>query len=148
MNQFWFDIAWIPVKYVLWVQPTRVSLYFFYFALGVYAYRRRWFGAGGYAPRFALWLPLAIFTGGALLWYKMHFGFALARLPLRAGNGLLHCLFCLCTTLALFGLFHACMNWTSAFLTKLAASSYAIYWVHMPIVLLSNFVVRGYHWNI
>jgi peptidoglycan/LPS O-acetylase OafA/YrhL len=78
----------------------------------------------------------------------MHFGFLMPRLPLRAGNGVLHCLFCLCTVLALFGLFRAYLNWTSAFLSKLAAGSYAIYWVHMPIVLLSNLAVRGYHWNI
>jgi peptidoglycan/LPS O-acetylase OafA/YrhL len=148
VNQFWYDPAWIPVKYILWVEPTRVSLYCFYFALGVYAHRRRWFGAGGYSPRFALWLPLAVVTGGTLFWYKMHFGFLMPRLPLRAGNGVLHCLFCLCTVLALFGLFRAYLNWTSAFLSKLAAGSYAIYWVHMPIVLLSNLAVRGYHWNI
>jgi len=50
--------------------------------------------------------------------------------------------------LALLGLFRAYLDWTSAFLAKLAASSYAIYWVHMPIVLLSNLVVQGYRWNI
>ena len=148
VNQFWSDFAWIPVKYVLWVQPTRVSLYLFYFALGVYAYRKRWFGAGGYTPRVALWLPLAVVTGGMFCWYKIHFRFLMLRLPLRAGNNMLHCLFCLCTILALLGLFRAYLDWTSAFLAKLAASSYAIYWVHMPIVLLSNLVVQGYRWNI
>jgi peptidoglycan/LPS O-acetylase OafA/YrhL len=148
VNQFWSDIAWIPVKYVLWVQPTRVSLYVFYFALGVYAYRKRWFGTGGYTPRVALWLPLAVVTGGMFCWYKLYFSFHMVRLPLRAGNNMLHCLFCLCTILALLGLFHSYLDWTSGLLTKLAASSYAIYWVHMPIVLLSTLVVRGYHWNI
>jgi hypothetical protein len=148
VNQFWSDFAWIPVKYVLWLQPTRASLYVFYFALGIYAYRKRWFGAGGYTPRVALWLPLAVVTGGMFCLYKIHFSFLMLRLPLRVGNNMLHCLYCLCTTFALLGLSRAYLDWTSAFLAKLAVSSYAIYWVHMPIVLLSNLLVRGYHWNI
>jgi peptidoglycan/LPS O-acetylase OafA/YrhL len=89
-----------------------------------------------------------VVTGGMFCWYKLYFSFHMVRLPLRAGNNMLHCLFCLCTILALLGLFHSYLDWTSGLLTKLAASSYAIYWVHMPIVLLSTLVVRGYHWNI
>jgi peptidoglycan/LPS O-acetylase OafA/YrhL len=148
INQFWFDFAWVPVKYVLWVQPTRVSLEAFYFALGVYAYRRRWFGDGGYIPRTALWLPVAVVSGTVFFLYKMHFGFLMPQLQIRVGHGLLHCLYCLTTSLALLALFRTHLDRTSAFLAKLAASSYAIYWVHMPIVMLCNLAVRGYHWNI
>jgi len=148
VNQFWYDFSWVPVKYVLWIQPTRVSLEAFYFALGVYAYRRQWFGAGGYKPNFALWLPLAAVSGAVFLWYKLQFGFLMPRLPVRIGHGLLHCFFCFSATAALLGIFRAYLDRTSAFLTKLAASSYAIYWVHMPIVLLSGLAIRGFHWNI
>jgi peptidoglycan/LPS O-acetylase OafA/YrhL len=148
INQFWYDFAWVPVKYILWVQPTRVSLEAFYFALGVYAYRRRWFAADGFRPKAAVWLPLALISGGAFFCYKLHFGFLMPHLAVRIGHGFLHCFFCLCTVAALLGIFRAYLDFTNAFLSKLAASSYAIYWVHMPIVLLSNLAIRGYHWNI
>jgi hypothetical protein len=148
VNQFWFDFAWVPVKYVLWVQPTRVSLEAFYFALGVYAYRRRWVGAGGYNPSPLLWLPLALVAGAVFFFYKFHFGFLMPQLPVRVGHGLLHCLFCLASSIALLALFGTYLDRSSAFFAKLASSSYAIYWVHMPIVMLSNLAVQGYHWNI
>jgi peptidoglycan/LPS O-acetylase OafA/YrhL len=68
VNQFWFDFQWVPVKYVLWVQPTRVSLEAFYFVLGVYAYRRHWFASDGYKPKIAVWLPLALISGAGSSW--------------------------------------------------------------------------------
>ncbi len=148
INQFWFDFQWVPVYYVLWVQPTRVSLEAFYFALGVYAYRQQWFVSDGYRPRFALWLPLAAITGAVFFVYKMKVGFLMPEFTERALHALLHCFFCLCCTLALIGLFQKYMNRTGAFLGRLAVGSYAIYVIHYPFVFLFNLMVRGYDWNI
>jgi peptidoglycan/LPS O-acetylase OafA/YrhL len=148
INQHWYDFSWVPVKFILWVQPTRVSLEAFYFALGVYAYRRQWFGARDYTPSVILWVPLAIASGAGFFWYKMHFGFLMPLLQVRIGHGLLHCFFCLTSTFALLGLFRSYLDWSTPFLARLAAGSYAIYWVHMPVTMLANLAVRGYHWNI
>jgi hypothetical protein len=148
INQFWFDFAWVPVKYILWVQPTRVSLEAFYFALGVYAWKRRWFSAEGCRPNPAVWTCLAIASGAGFLAYKFHVGFLMPLLRVRIGHGLMHCFFCLATTVALFGLFRNYLNWTSPLLTRLARGSYAIYWIHMPLVFLANLAIRGLHWNI
>jgi hypothetical protein len=148
VNQFWHDFTWVPVRYILWVQPTRVSLEAFYFALGVHAYRRQWFGREGYRPETSVWTVIATLTGIIFLSYKLHFGVLMPQLPVRIGHGLLHCLFCMSTTFALLGAFRTWWNKTSWLLAKLAESSYAIYWVHMPIVLLSGLAIRGFHWNI
>ncbi|MGC9158150.1 MAG: acyltransferase family protein [Terracidiphilus sp.] len=148
INQFWFDFQWVPVHYVLWVQPTRVSLEAFYFALGVYAYRQQWFAADGYRPRFALWLPVAAVTGAVFLVYKLKVGFLMPLFAERAVHGLLHCFFCLCTTLALVGLFQKYLNRTNPFFSRLALGSYPIYVIHLPIVFFFNLMVRGYDWNI
>ncbi len=40
VNQYVIDYTWVPLSYLLVIQPTRFSLYIFYFALGVHAYRR------------------------------------------------------------------------------------------------------------
>ncbi|WP_165498337.1 acyltransferase family protein [Siculibacillus lacustris] len=148
VNQFWFDFQWVPIDYVLWVQPTRVSLEAFYFVLGVHACRGRWFVAGGYRPNVVVWLPVAVAAGALLFVYKMWVGFLMPELWMRAGHAVLHCLFCLATTLALIGLFQAHADRTGAFLGRLAAASFGIYWVHMPIVFAFNLLVRGYDWNI
>ena len=133
---------------MLWVQPTRVSLEAFYFALGVYAYRQQWFATDGYRPRFALWLPLAVVTGAVFLVYKLKAGFLMPEFQVRALHALLHCFFCLSSTLALVGLFQRYLNRTGALLGRLAVGSYAIYVIHMPIVFFFNLMVRGCDWNI
>lgn len=66
VNQFVIDYTWVPVAYLLVIQPTRFSLYIFFFTLGVHAYRRRWFTAGGYNPRIMVWLPASLF----LAWHS------------------------------------------------------------------------------
>ncbi len=148
INGFWFDFQWVPVHYVLWVQPTRVSLEAFYFALGVYAYRQQWFVSDGYRPRISLWLPLAVVTGAVFFIYKMKVGWLMPEYTVRAVHALLHCFFCLSVTLALVGLFQKYMNRTGRFLDRLAVGSYAIYVIHFPFVFLFNLMVRPYPWNI
>ena len=86
VNQHVIDYAWVPVAYLLVIQPTRFSLYIFYFALGVHAYRRRWFTDGGYNPRIATWVPLSVLLGAAFMLYKLRFGLKLDQLRYRAGN--------------------------------------------------------------
>ena len=134
VNQYVIDYTWVPVSYLLVIQPTRFSLYIFYFALGVHAYRRRWFTAGGYRPRIATWLPLSLLLGAAFMMYKLAFGLKLDQLKYRAGNDLLHCAFCLASVFALIALFEKLVNRSSGLWRGLARNSYAIYCVHMVIV--------------
>ena len=122
------------MSYLLVIQPTRFSLYIFYFALGVHAYRRRWFTAGGYNPRIATWLPLSLLLGAAFMMYKLAFGLKLDQLKYRAGNDLLHCAFCLASVFALIAVFEKLVNRSSGLWRGLARNSYAIYCVHMVIV--------------
>jgi glucans biosynthesis protein C len=90
VNQHVNDYAWVSVSYLLVIQPTRFSLYIFFFALGVHGYRRRWFTANGYNPRIAAWLPLSLVLGAAFMLYKLRFGLKLDQFRYRAGNDVLH----------------------------------------------------------
>jgi hypothetical protein len=80
------DYAWVPVAYLLVIQPTRFSLYIFNFALGVHAYRRRWFTDSGYNPRIAIWLPLSVLLGAAFMFYKLTFGLKLREKKANASS--------------------------------------------------------------
>ncbi len=148
VNQYVIDYTWVPVSYLLVIQPTRFSLYIFYFALGVHAYRRRWFTAGGYRPRIVTWLPLSLVLGAAFMMYKLAFGLKLGQLKYRAGNDLLHCAFCLASVFALIAVFEKLVNRSSALWRGLARNSYAIYCVHMVIVPPVALMIRPLPWNI
>ncbi len=148
VNQQVNDYAWVPVSYLLVIQPTRFSLYIFFFALGVHGYRRRWFTANGYNPRIATWLPLSLVLGAAFMMYKLAFGLKLDQLRYRVGNDVLHCTFCLAAVFALIAVFQKCLNCTSKLWRGLSRNSYAIYCVHMVIVPPLALLIRPLPWNI
>jgi len=148
VNQYVSDYAWVPVSYLLVIQPTRFSLYIFCFVLGVHAYRRGWFTPKGYTPRAVTWLPLSLVLATAFMLYKLAFGLKLDQFRYRAGNDILHCAFCLAAMLALVAVFQTFLDRTSAMWRGLARNSYAMYCVHLVIVPPLALVVRPLPWNI
>ncbi len=148
VNQQANDYAWVTASYLLVIQPTRFSLYIFFFALGVHAYRRRWFTANGYNPRIATWLPLSLMLGTAFMLYKLTFGLKLDQFRYRVGNDVLHCAFCLAAVFALIAVFQKFLNRTSPVWRGLSKNSYAIYCVHMVIVPPLALLIRPLPWNI
>jgi glucan biosynthesis protein C len=148
VNQHVNDYAWVTASYLLVIQPTRFSLYMFFFALGVHAYRRRWFTANGYNPRIITWLPLSMGLGTAFMLYKLTYGLNLDQLRYRAGNDVLHCAFCLTAVLALIAVFQKFLNCTTPVWRSLSKNSYAIYCVHMVIVPPLALLIRPLPWNI
>ncbi len=134
------DYEWVNVKYIFMIQPTRVVLYILYFMLGIYAYRRQWFVPGGYCPRPLKWSVGAIVTGALFLNGKA----ALASnsgLVVLAQNAFLHTLFCLCAVFALVGIFQRWVNSRSYIWRRLAANSYAIYFIHQFPVFFLNYAL-------
>jgi glucan biosynthesis protein C len=148
VNQHVNDYQWVPVSYLLVIQPTRFSLYIFVFALGVHAYRRRWFTAGGYNPQIVTWLPLSLVLGAAFMMHKLTYGMKLDQLRYRAGNDVLHCAFCLAAMFALIAVFQKLVNHTSRLWRALSQNSYAMYCVHMVIVPPMAMLIRPLPWNI
>ena len=148
VKQFLDDYTWIMVKHVIMFQPTRCVLYGFYFVLGIYAHRKQWFTAYGYMPRISFWGPSAIVLGGIYTQFRIMFWVKRELLIVMVGNDLLYSFFCLTAVFALVALFYRWMNYTSNMLSKLAGNSYAIYFIHQPILMLLILAVRGYQLNV
>ena len=148
VKQFFDDYTWIMVKHVIMFQPTRCVLYGFYFVLGIYAHRKQWFTAYGYMPKISFWGPSAIVLGGIYTQFRIMFWAKRELLIVMVGNDLLYSFFCLTAVFALLALFYRWMNYTSNLLSKLAGNSYAIYFIHQPILMLSILAVRGYQLNV
>lgn len=147
-KQFVDDYSWVMVKHVIMFQPTRCVLYALYFALGIYAHRHQWFTASGYIPNIQFWVPAAIVLGSIYSQYKITFWAKRELLLVMAGNDLLYSFFCLTAIFALVASFHRWLNYTSNLLSKLAANSFAIYFIHQPIVMLLVLAMRGYTLNV
>lgn len=143
-KQFMDDFTWVMIPNVLMFQPTRCTLYVFYFMLGVYAYRKQWFAASGYMPNVKFWMPLAVVLGGVYAQYRIALWPKRDLALVMIGNDLLYGFFCLAAVFGLVALFHQRMNYTSDLLSKLAKNSYAIYFIHQPVLMLSILAVREY----
>ena len=143
-KQFIADFTWIMLPNLLMFQPTRCTFYVFYFALGVYAYRKQWFTSCGYMPNVKFWLPMAVLLGGIYARYRMVFWSKRELTVVMLGNDLLYGFFCLAAVLGLIALFHQRMNYTTNLLRKLAGNSYAIYFIHQPVLMLSILAIREY----
>jgi hypothetical protein len=148
VNQYVNDYAWVTASYLLVIQPTRFSLYIFFFILGVHAYRRQWFTPNGYNPRIVTWLPLSLVLGMTFMLYKLAYGLKLDQFRYRVGNDVLHCAFCLTAVFALIAVFQKFLNRTSPVWRSLSKNSYAIYCVHMVIVPPLALLIRPLPWNI
>lgn len=148
VKQFVNDYTWIMITNVLMFQPTRCTLYIFYFALGVYAFRQQWFTPQGYMPGVRFWMPAAVLLGGIYAQYRIMLWPKRDLMLVMIGNDLLYCFFCMAAVFGLIALFHNRMNYTSNLLSKLAANSYAIYFIHQPILMLIILAVRGYQLHV
>jgi len=142
------DYTWIMITNVIMFQPTRCTLYVFYFALGVYAYRQQWFTPHGYMPGVKFWMPAAVLLGGIYAKYRIALWSKRELMVVMIGNDILYCFFCLAAVFGLIALFHYWINYTSNLLSKLAANSYTIYFIHQPILMLMILAVRGYELHV
>ena len=100
------DFTWVMIPNVIMFQPTRCTLYIFYFVLGIYAYRKKWFTASGYMPDVKIWMPVAVILGGVYAQYRIALWPKRELLLVILGNDLLYGFFCLAAVLGLISLFH------------------------------------------
>ena len=131
---------WVVIASVLQFQPTRVGLYAICFCLGIFAYRNNWFESGKILDNIVLWV---LCTLG--LWVGKEAVLSMLLTQFSITLGVLHetirafLVFSVIMTLVAFGKRY----WQSASGTNrlLAANSYTIYLIHMPIVLLVQLVL-------
>lgn len=132
------DGSWIRIGGLLLFQPTRVPLYAGLFCLGIHAYSRNWFvrrklpGATWTWLAASLGLLLAFLTASGAFYDQT----APNTLYLALSHGLLRTFLCLSLIGFFTSLAYSCCNSPTRINRSLAASSYDIYLVHLPIVVL------------
>lgn len=114
------------------IQPARVAFYVGYFALGVYAKRRAWFGAAGYRPDLGPWGWGSVVAGVGYLAFR--FAGNPTTVGERAVAAVLFATFCLTALIAGIALFQTAADGAGAAWRTLASNAYGIYYVH-PLIL-------------
>jgi glucans biosynthesis protein C len=124
------------------IPVTRFIPYLCYFFLGVLAYKQQWFTDARLIPKIRGWVLFLIL----LLTFSKK-----GLLPDRIEAicyALSYYFFCLTATLALLAFFQKRINFTSKLLSNLSANSFAVYFVHMLIVLPLNLAIQNLQWNV
>jgi glucan biosynthesis protein C len=122
---------WQPAA-ILVLQPARVAFYVGYFALGVYAERRRWFTDDGYRPEPGPWAWGAVIAGFGYL--ALRLSGPIDTVAARVTASVLFSVFCFAALMGSLAVFQRVGNWSSTAWRILGANSYGIYYVH-PLVL-------------
>lgn len=126
---------WVIIANLVQFQATRLFLYLFYFPVGIYAAWKGWFANGNAVGRLKIWLPVWL---GMMLFFlgtvqKMEGG--TPSLPLLMGYCFSRAFLCLSSLMVFISFAYHYWNGGSKFNRTMAANSYGIYILHMPIVL-------------
>lgn len=134
--------SWANLRWLLF-QPVRLPLYFGFYLLGVMAWRRSWLESGSLPGPLWAWALAALVSTGA---YFVITG-SLMTLPylLAPGQNLLLAVIRTGLSLAWLGLLLRIFgHWAAGagpLLASLAASSYAIYLLHLPICVVAQWML-------
>ncbi|MBQ2760452.1 MAG: acyltransferase family protein [Mailhella sp.] len=127
--------TWTFYGYVLVLQPVRVPTYIAVFFLGAWAWKKRWFTPGGYAPSCLPWCTAFLVTGLPYIWQKLFLAqYASTPALLVWANALYQSAFTVSALFGLLALFHRRFNRASRLSSALSATSYGVYYLHQPIL--------------
>lgn len=127
--------TWHHFAYILVLQPVRIPSYILIFFTGVLAWKWGWFQACGYVPSPKRWALPFLILSVLYLWQKLFLPYSgISAEALAAANGLCQGLFSVTAVFFLLGFFHRYVDFTTPLLTKLSATSYAVYYIHQPIL--------------
>ena len=115
------------IPYIAQIRPDWLFLSFFAFALGVYAFRHRWFTPSGYQPK-----------GRALLGFAIMIGVYAAWMPGKGATiltALTPTLLLIASVLGLSACFRQQFNGHTAWSHTLHRLSYGLFFVSEPIIL-------------
>ncbi len=126
---------WVIIANLVQFQATRLFLYLFYFPVGIYAAWKGWFVNGNAVGRLRIWLPVWLGMMLVFLGTVQKMGGSTPSLPLLMGYCFSRAFLCLSSLMVFISFAYRYWNGGSQFNRTMAANSYGIYILHMPIVL-------------
>ncbi len=143
VNLYSQDGYWAKIGGLLLFRPDRMPLFAGMFGLGVYASSRSWFVLHPLPGSVWLWSVAGFVLTSALLVGSRVIYADAASFQLSMAHGLLRAFLCLSYVGLLVSIGHKYWNSPSRIDRNLAASSYDIYLIHMPIVVIFQFIFHS-----
>jgi len=143
VNSKFPDYRWYTVGTFFTLQPTRVVLYVAYFLLGLYAFTRKWFLENEGPGYLGYWLAAAVFLMAAFYLFCFK-GIWIHFRPDTLPYALLRTFLCLSATMAVILFAGRFWNRSSAVDRAFSDNSYIIYLIHMPIVVILQFLLASW----
>ncbi|MFC1884151.1 acyltransferase [Thermodesulfobacteriota bacterium] len=139
VNSIYPDYRWFTIGTFFTVQPTRLVLYIGYFALGVYAFSKKWFMSSKTPGYPIFWLSLFVLLLVVFSGYCI--GGRFAAIPFGTFPfALIRSFLCLSSLMVFILLFSRFWNRSSRIDKAFSDNSYTIYLIHMPIVVIFQFL--------
>jgi peptidoglycan/LPS O-acetylase OafA/YrhL len=141
VNLFISDFYWIGfyelgLPFFNILQLTRSVLYIGFFSLGVYAFKNGWFSQKTNTKSLVFWSVSILILGNLLVFFYYFYYLEIeTSLNLIFIRALLWSFFCFSMLIFLLNFFKSRFNKPSRLGSRISANSYAIYIIHLPLVV-------------
>ncbi len=138
INLFVKSYEWTRL-YIIEFQTIKIPVYFCYFLLGIYAYKKRWF-ENGFKPNIFLWVPIyLISTIMIIIFVSNAQDTILWKLLYNSSSSLQTMAF----FLVIIALSRKTMDRDILFFRKTSRSSFAVYIIHLNILFIIQYLTRN-----
>ncbi|MGA2141113.1 MAG: acyltransferase [Brevinematales bacterium] len=139
INIFVKEDSW-TMLYIIQFQTTKIPVYAVYFFLGIYAFRKGWFGEG-YIPNIYLWAPVFLASAFAVLVMAIKMPQTIIWKFIYDSIASLQIMAFLFSIIALS---RRTMDRDTPFLRNVSRSSYAVYLIHMNLLFVIVYLTRDF----
>lgn len=139
------DGSWTSLFNILVFQPTRATIYLLYFFLGIIVYLNNFKISDNLLKKMPVFITATFFLSLIYLSFKIYF-LSLNSRPIifKFLNSMLHFTLCFSIFFTLLLIFKRYFNKSIPALNRLARSSYSIYFIHMIIVVIIQYLLLPY----
>jgi len=134
---------WFCLTSFLFFQPARLFLYLCYFALGIYAFYKKWFVSGNFPSNLTIAILLAIFFFGGLLTTAKYVS-PDTSLRVIIVYDFFYSFFCMSILVVFIAFALRHWNMPSRLNQILSSNSYNVYLIHMSIVVILQLVFMNW----
>jgi len=139
------DGSWTSLFNILVFQPTRATIYLLYFYLGIFAFLIDIRISEKLIKKMPVFIVGTLILSIIYLAFKINFISLNSRpLSLKMLNSFLHFSLCFSIFFTLLLIFKKYLNKTYTVLNRLAKTSYSIYFIHMIIVVIIQYLLLPY----
>lgn len=139
------DGSWTSLFNILVFQPTRATIYLLYFFLGIIVYLNNFEISDNLLKKMPIFIAGTFLLSLVYLAFKLYFISLTSRpIGLKFINSLLHFTLCFFIFITLVSIFKKYFNKSISPLNRLAKSSYSIYFIHMVVVVIIQYLLLPY----